>query len=473
MKTQKKFMKKIQKKLQRILISKKVDILRRIYKISFFSILFLMGLNQAFSQENLETVMPLKWKTYIGKTTYRTNMQFYNGKIYIGSNGYDRNRQNDSLDGVFEINAKNGNISHQFSSELLGDNDVNGVAIGNGKIYFGGDNYHFYCYDLASKKEVWKFNTTYDVESCPALADLNRDGKLDVIFNVENSGVYALNGENGSVIWKNDTLNSKHGNSSPTLWDINNDGTLDAIMSIRGNSNSDQVAGFKMEHYGDYYLALNGKNGQPLWIVESGAGIHASGHLVKDYKGTTYFMCSDSYGELSYINQKGIKSKQIGLGYAVFSSAIEVNKKIIACKNEGWAENNIYVISVDKSDYEKAEFYEELLKEDSKVDYYKINGIISASPVVADFFGTGKAQILAISEAGQMIFISNDGTSKIYNFQSGAEATPFVADIDGDKKLELLIASLDGYLYCYGTISTATPVVGDFRQGLSNAGVLK
>jgi outer membrane protein assembly factor BamB len=46
----------------------------------------------------------------------------------------------------------------------------------------------------------------------------------------------------------------------------------------------------------------------------------------------------------------------------------------------------------------------------------------------------------------------------------GAEASPFVGDVDGDGKLEILIADLDGNLYCFDTGSKGKVEVGGFRN---------
>lgn len=84
-----------------------------------------------------------------------------------------------------------------------------------------------------------------------------------------------------------------------------------------------------------------------------------------------------------------------------------------------------------------------------------IEGTICITPVVADIYGTGKQQVLNVSENGQLFIMNTDCTNpKIYKLPGkGAEASLFVKDIDGDGKLEILLADLDGYLYCFGTNS--------------------
>ena len=140
---------------------------------------------QLHAQAKFSSVFPVQWKTKIGVTTYRTNMVFQNGSVFIGSNGIDRNIRIDSLDGVFQIDGKTGKIVRQYASPLAGDNDVTGIALDGNKLYCGSDNYTFYCYDTKTGSELWKFKTEYDVESALFFAVFNGEGKKDVFFSVE------------------------------------------------------------------------------------------------------------------------------------------------------------------------------------------------------------------------------------------------------------------------------------------------
>ena len=83
---------------------------------------------------DIDKVFKLKWKADIGITTYRSNMICNNGKLFIGSNGEDRNFDNDKKDGVYIIDPVKGEIITHISPDILGDNDVNGVVVYKDKI---------------------------------------------------------------------------------------------------------------------------------------------------------------------------------------------------------------------------------------------------------------------------------------------------------------------------------------------------
>jgi hypothetical protein len=52
----------------------------------------------------------------------------------------------------------------------------------------------------------------------------------------------------------------------------------------------------------------------------------------------------------------------------------------------------------------------------------------------------------------------------VYKLPAGCEASLLVVDVDGDGKLEILVADLQGYLTCYSTNSKGKVDVSGFRN---------
>ena len=83
-------------------------------------------------------------------------------------------------------------------------------------------------------------STPADCEiSSPALADINEDGKLDIVVATSNGHVIAIrdNGSSGAVLWDRDVSpyfgmasNTQQINSSPAIADIDNDGKLEIVV---------------------------------------------------------------------------------------------------------------------------------------------------------------------------------------------------------------------------------------------------
>lgn len=425
-------------------------------KAIFISGLFGVIALNSFAQKEFKTDFAQKWQAKIGVSTYRTMMAFHDGKIFIGSNGLNRNFKNDSLDGVFEIDAKTGKILHHYAPPFAGDNDVNGVAIADGKLFFGTDNYYFFCFDLKTKEELWKYHLPYDVESTPIASDLNGDKKADIAFNVEGFYFYALNGVTGEILWGNKQITAHSGNSAPLKYDVNKDGIMDFITSGRGNAESDEIDGFKMAHYGDYNLAIDGKTGKTIWAVATGAGVHAS-PFINWNKKTPEFLFLDSYGQLSVISPNGKLLKTVNFGYDNFSSP-SVTKDEHLVIGRGSMDYSDKAFEYNKED---SVFY---VKNDAEYKSVEAGGRLSATTMIADILAKGTDQLIGITEDG-ILFISTTKGELIasYTLPAGAEASLFIEDIDGDKFLEILIADLAGNLTCYKTKSKAKATYGKFR----------
>jgi len=104
----------------------------------------------------------------------------------------------------------------------------------------------------------WSHSVGLNVESTPALGDINGDNTLEVFFGCNDNKIYALYGQNGSLIW---TVNMASGTSSaPALGDIDGDGKLEVVI---GSAD-------------DNLYTLNGEDGSEVWKVDMGASIYSS-----------------------------------------------------------------------------------------------------------------------------------------------------------------------------------------------------
>lgn len=83
------------------------------------------------------------------------------------------------------------------------------------------------------------------MDAKPVLADLDRDGVLEILAYTEESGIYALRAD-GSLYWKN-CLGG--GNAEPAVADLNQDGWLDVVAASDGG----------------VIAALNGRTGAWMW----------------------------------------------------------------------------------------------------------------------------------------------------------------------------------------------------------------
>ena len=419
-----------------------------------FCTLFFVGYGQV-----IEEVFPLKWKTKIGLTSYRTNMVFdeKSGQIIIGSNGDSRDDIGDSKEGVYLIDPNTGEIKQHIYPEHGMDGDVNGVAFDGQNLFFGDDAGYFYAYQNGQK--LWEYNlgmghdsyNSGDIETCPVLTDLNGDGQKDVIFTAENWGIFALNGLDGTEIWKHLSVDGNYkayGMNSPAVFDVNDDGVEDIIWGTR----TDET--YKTEEdrwgsYGDWLLALNGENGELLWKYPTYSAINAS-PIVYTIKRKTYILLAETYSGIHILNTKGKKVAswsgsipEFGGISAFFSSPVMNDDNKLVIGTSWWGERDgVWVL--DFNDLEESEVKREL-------NFVTANRI-SASACIVDVDPSKGKEFLIPTENGQLLMFSEKGDLlKELKLPSGAEASVFFGDTNGDKRLELLVAALDGYLYCFET----------------------
>src|SRR3990167_6887402 len=74
---------------------------------------------------------------------------------------------------------------------------------------------------------------------------------------------------------------------------------------------------------------------------------------------------------------------------------------------------------------------------------------ISSTTMIADVLGKGSMQGIGVTEQGLLFIMKTDGTElmKLKLPGKGAEASVFVADTDGDGKLEILVPYWDEYFF--------------------------
>ena len=122
-----------------------------------------------------------------------------------------------NIDGKYEVY-----VSDRAASEGPG---------GSSKSYPSNPARGIECYDATTLKTLWTRKDIYGSSSAPVLADVNKDGKLEVVVNyVYNGGAAVLDAATGATLYnlKGKPLND---HAKGTVVDIDGDGHLELISS--------------------------------------------------------------------------------------------------------------------------------------------------------------------------------------------------------------------------------------------------
>lgn len=387
-----------------------------------------------------------RWTARVGKTTFRTTMAQVGGAIVIGTHGATLEGKNEPSDGVHVLDAKTGRPRALIAVRGRGDLDVGGIAIDGDRVYFTTDSSQVVAATLAGKV-LWQEAMRGKVRPAPALADLNGDGKVDVVVGDEEGVLSALDGATGKPIWAQPTGR----NESDAQGFIG----AAAITDVDGDGRDDVIAGAR----DGFMTAYRGVDGSPIWQMQGGSGIHASPVILDaDGDGRREVLAAWSYSTVMLLDVRTGRERW-SQWVAQDSGGIEglfgtptplpggPRGGVLITPTSWWGkEDGVVGVGPDQRDFHATEQR------------------VTSSAVVTDLDGDGVLEALLGTEAGKVLALHADGgRAELAVVRGGVEATPMLADVDADGTYELLVAAGDGTLHCFTTGSTARPLIPRFR----------
>lgn len=412
----------------------------------------------------------------VGQTTFRTNLYFDGKHIFVPTNNV-RNIASDHMDGVLMIDGKSKKIVRHFITNA----DCNGVAVDGEKVIMTADFGNIICYHK-NGDFLWSANLVdpsgqvikNDAESVPLLADLNADGAKDVVATLEGYGLVAINGKDGSLLWQyHYPYKSGSYMNSPAAYDLNKDGIPDIVFGAKRDQNPEQW------DYQNSLFALNGKNGKPLWQYQTNSNIQSSPVVLVTEK-SSHIVIAETYGFIHFLGMDGKLQKFIhllnpdgGVSGLFGTPAFSPDLQVVIGSSWWGKKDGVFNICAREEHFASGEDGMELNENQIK---FSMTGRISATAVLADVIKSSKGyEFLIPTEEGELLIYSQQG--KLLHrlvLPSGSECTLLVADIDGDKKLEILSADYQGNLNIYrARFKKGKVFQGNFRGGGDNAGVVR
>lgn len=322
-------------------------------------------------------------------------------------------------------------------ADLNGDGKLNVIfsnSFGNIQVLDGG-----------SKKELWQ-NTQIQVMpgSAISLADLNQNGLPDIILACTDMRMRALDGSNGAEIWLSPLLGEAIV-STPVIDDFNNDNIQDILITNR--------AGQITIGYGNV-LAVNWQN------IETGLELN-SVPTAYDWNddGAVEIFAGSKNGKLLVISGKNGELDKVydfkDIAGTEDKGDFEINREIfapiaIARLEDSEKVNLIFsttqgeFLGVDAASFNKL-FYEKL--------HHKHNlGTLTFSPAIGDISGSGQSNAALISN--QMLKVIDLETKKTDWEYFVADNDYFIsptvlADFNKDKAADVIASSISGTIFIF------------------------
>jgi hypothetical protein len=434
--------------------------------ILFSTVAFTFQKWNATSSEPL-TDLPLNWSAPIGNVSFRTNIDFLDDQLVIGSNGGNyMDYFVDKGNGIYILDPKSGKIQLNFANESFGDMDVNGVLVYQNKIYFGNDNDEIICADK-NGKIIFRQDASGDIEHRPIL--IKTPSKDQIVFAMETGEIRAVDPSNGNIYWTfyhPDFEGQKVGDNrvafklrmhfysgekffvEPVLNDINKDGILDLIYTadhsevfIIDGKNGNLITSIEHKnsngYFGNYHCGLFRV---PPAILEIGKekfiAIPFFKRFEKDPKG------NQNINEIRLYNTSGKEVKVISFNSEVDIDDMQQFGNRLFFRNH-WVDFSDGVDNYTVNTYSSMKIKNYNYNRVSK-NSISING--DECVIMCFEFGLREDDDYSNSTIG-IYNLRTKSFEKLHHLKVTSEFVPVLGDFNKDNKADILIGCHDGMLY--------------------------
>lgn len=396
-------------------------------------------------------VLEKRWEAPIGLTAWFSTILPLDGQVYIASLGESFVADEDPSDGVVRVNGSDGRSEMLFHPPDLGPRDAVGLAAAGDRLFVATRNGCIYAIDNAGAL-IWKSAAAREWISPPLLLPAPRGDPALVISVAAPGLVIAFSASSGKTVWSTPlktgraastaadgtrlaatlALGEVFGPRSGELLVAVSDGAVGVLTAATGSlrwssqHGAGSVAGFAS-------CGVSREACPPAWLADSRAGIWSLTATGRTLQLLPYGFAA-ARADLSLIALPRTLSTGAGL-----------TPTLIVCPTGSYLERCASVCALGL---------------DGVLWRHPIRGAVWATPAIADLNADASPEIIASAiepgESGSVrgalyVFTSKGQCVARVGLPAAAECPPVVADVDGDSRLEVLVADQSGLLHCFAT----------------------
>lgn len=276
----------------------------------------------------------------------------------------------------------------------------------------------------------WSFNTKDASFGQSAAADIDGDGKLEMVFGCyrNDSMIYALNAENGSLLWKFNAKGSGEGcnDVAPIIYDVDGDGKMEVIVPGSCNPKT---------------FCFDGKTGALKWACNTRGSDSPPTIADIDGDGKPEIIHGEFGGYVICINaEDGSKAWEIAVDT---KSWIQTAPTIVDINNDG--DVDFIVGTWNASVKTDNKIYAYRAKDQKLLWTYAVNDVMYHGTAVGDLDKDGKQELVVgcYNDTLYCINAENGTTNWKYsfgnNFYVGSPA--LIADLNNDGRCEVIFSA--------------------------------
>lgn len=287
---------------------------------------------------------------------------------------------------------------------------------------------------------LWNFKDYQgDVWASPAIADINKDGELEIVVPLRSGSAIMALDRQGNFLWQFNVSNMIE--SSPAIADINLDGNMEIVFGTSGAYDPTTVNALTIKDNIPQILweyQLEEFEGSTSAVLSSPSLVDICGDnkletIFGSYNGYLYAL--DSEGKLLWKflagNHEGSKYKRVGV-YAT--------PTVADLDGDG-----TYEIVIQTFPYKEVTNMTSIFcisNTGEEIWRFPTYGSGLASSSVADLNDDGWLEVLIGTESGDLYALKpNKEVLWQVNFCEPISSSPSIADLDGDSNLEIVVLS--------------------------------